>query len=53
VTDLWLEATDGEAFRAGMQTLGDRMLEAKRAYLEIKALDDRIFGDALGPGASR
>jgi SNF2 family DNA or RNA helicase len=53
VTDLWLEATDGEAFRAGMQTLGDRMLEAKRAYLEIKALDDRIFGDALEPGASR
>jgi SNF2 family DNA or RNA helicase len=53
VTDLWLEATDREVFRAGMQSLGDQMLQAKRAYLEIKALDDRIFGDALGPGASR
>jgi len=53
VTDLWLEATDREVFRAGMQSLGDQMLQAKRAYLEIKALVDRIFGDALGPGASR
>ncbi len=50
VTDLWLAADDGEAFRREMQSLGDRLLEAKRAYLEIRALDDRIFGDALAPG---
>ena len=52
VTDLWLGAADHETFRLGMRTLGDQMLQAKSAYLEIKALDDRIFGDALDPGAS-
>jgi len=52
VTDLWLAAGDREAFRAGMQDLGDRLVEAKLAYLEAKALDDRLFGDALTPGAS-
>jgi SNF2 family DNA or RNA helicase len=53
VTDLWLGAPDRAVFRASMQSLGDQMLQAKRAYLEVKALDDRIFGDALQPGASR
>ncbi len=50
VTDLWLAADDRDAFRREMQSLGDRLLEAKRAYLAIRALDDRIFGDALAPG---
>jgi SNF2 family DNA or RNA helicase len=53
VTDLWLGASDHDAFRAGMRGLGDQMLRAKSAYLEIKALDDRIFGDALASAASR
>jgi len=52
VTDLWLAAADRDAFRRDMQALGDRLLEAKRAYLEIRALDDRIFGDALASGRS-
>jgi hypothetical protein len=34
-----------------MQTLGDQLLAAKLAYLEAKALDDRLFGDALAAGA--
>ncbi|MDR7553947.1 MAG: DEAD/DEAH box helicase [Armatimonadota bacterium] len=51
VTDLWLAAEDAAAFRAEMQTLGDQLLAAKRAYLEAKALDDRLFGDALAAGA--
>jgi superfamily II DNA or RNA helicase len=49
VTDLWLGAEDADAFRAGMHALGDQLLDAKRAYLSIKALDDRLFGDALAP----
>jgi SNF2 family DNA or RNA helicase len=49
VTDLWLGAEDADAFRAGMHALGDQLLDAKRAYLSIKALDDRLFGDALTP----
>jgi len=51
VMDLWLEADDPTAFRARMHDLGDRLLEAKHAYLEAQALDDRLFGDALAPGA--
>ena len=51
VTDLWLASADAAAFRAGMQALGDRLLAAKRAYLEAQALDDRLFGDALAAGA--
>jgi SNF2 family DNA or RNA helicase len=53
VTDLWLGAEDSRAFRDRMQALGDRLLDAKRAYLSIKALDDRLFGDALAPGGVR
>lgn len=51
VTDLWLAAEDRPAFRVQMQALGDRLLAAKVAYLEARALDDRLFGDALAPGA--
>ena len=50
VTDLWLASEDSPAFRAQMQALGDQLLAAKVAYLEAKALDDRLFGDALAAG---
>jgi SNF2 family DNA or RNA helicase len=53
VTDLWLASEDHDTFRARIGTLGDQVLEAKRAYLEIRETDDRIFGDALVPGGSR
>jgi hypothetical protein len=53
VTDLWLASEDHDAFRRRMDGLGERLLEAKRAYLDIRALDDRIFGDALVPGPGR
>jgi hypothetical protein len=32
--------------------LGDQLLAAKLTYFETKALDDRLFGDALAAGAS-
>jgi SNF2 family DNA or RNA helicase len=51
VTDLWLAAEDASEFREGMEALGNRLLEAKRAYTTVKELDDRIFGDALAPSA--
>jgi SNF2 family DNA or RNA helicase len=50
VTDLWLAAADRDDFRRRMDALGDRLLGAKQAYLEARALDDRLFGDALAPG---
>jgi len=53
VTDLWLASEDHDAFRARIGSLGDQLLAAKRAYLEIRETDDRIFGDALAPGGSR
>ncbi|MBI2219207.1 MAG: DEAD/DEAH box helicase [Candidatus Rokubacteria bacterium] len=53
VTDLWLASEDHDAFRARIGSLGDQLLAAKRAYLEIREADDRIFGDALAPGGSR
>lgn len=49
VTDLWLSAESQEDFRQRMDRLGDQLLQAKRSYLEVKALEDRIFGDALAP----
>ena len=53
VTDLWLASEDHDAFRARIGSLGDQLLAAKRAYLEIRETDDRIFGDALAPVGSR
>jgi SNF2 family DNA or RNA helicase len=53
VTDLWLASGDHDAFRARIGALGDQLLAAKRAYLEIREADDRIFGDALAPGGGR
>jgi len=49
VTDLWLSAEDRDDFHLKMDRLGDQLLQAKRSYLEVKALEDRIFGDALVP----
>jgi SNF2 family DNA or RNA helicase len=53
VMDLWLASEDDDAFRARIDSLGDQLLAAKRAYLEIREADDRIFGDALAPAGSR
>ena len=53
VTDLWLGTAGPGAFRDGMRTLSEKLLNAKHAYLSIKALDDRLFGDALAPAAAR
>ncbi len=52
VTDLWLESEDRDAFRLKMESLGEQLLRAKQTYLEIKELDERIFGDSLAPGGS-
>jgi SNF2 family DNA or RNA helicase len=49
VTDLWLSAEDRDDFQQKMDRLGDQLLDAKRAYLEVKGLEDRIFGDTLAP----
>src|SRR3954449_12221593 len=45
VADLWAESADTDDFTARMERLGERLLEAKRAYLEQRAHDDKLFGD--------
>ncbi len=49
VADLWAESADGDDFARRMDALGDRLLEAKRAYLRQRSHDDRLFGDRFTP----
>jgi SNF2 family DNA or RNA helicase len=49
IADLWAESADTDDFGRRMEELGDRLLEAKAAYLEQARHDDRLFGDRFTP----
>jgi SNF2 family DNA or RNA helicase len=49
VADLWAESSDLADFRARLERLGDRLLEAKQAYFAQREHDDRLFGDRFTP----
>jgi SNF2 family DNA or RNA helicase len=49
VADLWAESADQNDFARRIDALGDRLLEAKRAYFEQRALDDKLFGSRFAP----
>jgi hypothetical protein len=49
IADLWAESADTDDFARRMEALGDRLLEAKAAYLEQARHDDRLFGDRFTP----
>jgi SNF2 family DNA or RNA helicase len=49
VADLWAESADQDDFAHRIDNLGDRLLEAKRAYFEQRALDDKLFGSRFAP----
>ena len=49
VADLWAESTDHDDFGNRIDALGERLLEAKRAYLEQRSLDDKLFGNRFAP----
>lgn len=49
VADLWAASADLSDFRARMEELGDHLLEAKNAYLNQRAHDEKIFGDRFTP----
>jgi superfamily II DNA or RNA helicase len=51
VADLWVESDDLDDFSHRVDALGDRLLEAKRAYLEQRKHDDRLFGNRFTPEA--
>jgi hypothetical protein len=49
VADLWIESDDGDDFARRIDALGERLLEAKRDYLQQRSHDDRIFGNHFAP----
>lgn len=49
VADLWAESADSDDFARRIDALGDRLLETKRAYLQQRAHDDRLFGNRFAP----
>jgi SNF2 family DNA or RNA helicase len=49
VADLWAESNDQDDFAHRIDDLGNRLLEAKRAYFEQRALDDKLFGNRFAP----
>jgi superfamily II DNA/RNA helicase len=49
VADLWAESNDMTDFRQRMENLGDRLLQAKAAYQQQQANDNKIFGDRFSP----
>jgi SNF2 family DNA or RNA helicase len=49
VADLWITSADGDDFARRIDELGERLLEAKRAYLAQRSHDDRLFGNYFAP----
>jgi superfamily II DNA or RNA helicase len=49
VADLWAESSDQDDFTHRIDELGNRLLEAKRAYFEQRAVDDKLFGSRFAP----
>ncbi|HEX8200271.1 MAG TPA: hypothetical protein VF590_07275 [Isosphaeraceae bacterium] len=49
VADLWAASADGDDFARRIDALGDRLLEAKRAYLQQRRHDDTLFGNRFAP----
>jgi SNF2 family DNA or RNA helicase len=45
----WIETTEAERGSA-FEQLGDRMIEARRQYEEVKALDEELFGEEFVTG---
>ncbi len=45
IIDLWLQSSDRQQFSGEMEKFGDRLVQAKEAYLEQQAREDKLFGD--------
>lgn len=50
VFDAWAGASDAAGARASLETLGDRLHEAKKAFRFQQELNDSILGDRMGVG---
>jgi superfamily II DNA or RNA helicase len=49
IADLWVESADVDDFGRRMDELGNRLVTARDAYLQQRAVDDRIFADRFTP----
>ena len=49
VADTWAEAADVDDFSSRMESLGNRLLAAKEAYVSQREIDDRLFADRFAP----
>ena len=49
VAELWSGAQDEAEFHQRMEDLGERLRRARDAYVEQRAYDDRLFGEAFQP----
>jgi len=49
VVDAWAASDDEKDFQRRMEDLGNRLLQAKDAYLHQRAHDDRLFGNRFAP----
>ena len=49
VLDLWTTVHKMKTSFTAMDELGDRMIEAKQAYLKQHEYDDHLFGDRFAP----
>jgi SNF2 family DNA or RNA helicase len=45
ITEIWSQAQSAEDLSAGMTALGDKLVEARRAYQDMKEYDDALFGE--------
>ena len=47
IMDIWTGTTDDASLKAGIDELGERLIAAKKHYLAVKDLDDRLLGELL------
>jgi hypothetical protein len=45
----WVETTEAER-ESAFEQLGERLVEAKQQYEEVKALDEELFGEEFVTG---
>jgi SNF2 family DNA or RNA helicase len=45
VTEIWSQAQSAEDLSVGMTALGDKLVEARQAYQQMKEYDDALFGE--------
>ncbi|RJQ47921.1 MAG: ATP-dependent helicase, partial [Nitrospiraceae bacterium] len=45
IMEIWLKCSDNESLKGGFERLGRDLVNAKKEYINAKAIDTEIFGD--------